>query len=317
MSASRIVQIERIPRLDDTTTPAVEQMLERASIHERHSPIGEHKFVRLVEGEADTFGLLACVNGTMVGYAQATTFPARGTLPRRLAAELVVDPAHRGGGIGRALFERLLTTARRDGTERFDVWAHHADAAATGLATAYSMRVSRQLWQMALQLDSVTPRHRSTQPPDGVRLRTFLTDADEGRLLAVIRDAFAKHPENGAFDAEDLAARAALPWFDPSTILLAEDETSGEPLGAHWMKLEVERAVGEVYMLGVVASAQGRGVGRLLLLEGLNEMRRRGVALSFLYVDADSVGAVELYRSAGFRHAHLDTCYSLDLGQQT
>lgn len=313
MSAPRI---ERIARLDDTTTRALEEMLGRASIHERHSPIGEHKFVRLVEGEADTFGLLASVDGEMVGYAQATTFPARGTLPHRLGAELLVDPAHRGSGIGRAIFERLLIIARRDGAERFDVWAHHADAAATGLATAYRMRVSRQLWQMALQLDSVAPRHRSMKPPDGVVLRPFRTAADEGRLLAVIRDAFAKHPENAAFDAEDLAARAMLPWFDPSAILLAEDETSGETLGAHWMKLEGEQAVGEVYMLGVVASAQGRGVGRLLLLEGLNEMRRRGVALSFLYVDAESVGAVELYRSAGFRHEHLDTCYSLDLGQQ-
>lgn len=316
MPGSRILRVERIERLDEATTLAVEEMLGRAAIHARHSPIGEHKFVRLVEGEADTFGLLARVAGEIVGYAQATTFPARRTLPRRLGAELLVDPAHRGGGIGRALFERLLMTARGDGAERFDVWAHHADAAAAGLAAAYRMRVSRQLWQMALQLDSVAPRHRSVQPPDGVRLRPFRTGADEGRLLAVIRDAFGNHPENADFDAEDLAARVILPWFDASAIQLAEDTTSGETLGVHWMKLERAQAVGEVYMLGVVASAQGRGVGRLLLLEGLNEMRRRGLTLSFLYVDADSVGAVQLYRSAGFRHEHLDTCYSLDLGQR-
>lgn len=316
MPAPRIVRIERIERLDEATTGVIEEILGRAAVHQRHSPIGEHKFVRLVEGEADTFGLLASVGGEIVGYAQATTFPARGALPRRLGAELLVDPEHRGGGIGRALFERLLANARRDGAERFDVWAHHADAAATGLATAYRMRVSRQLWQMALQLDSVAPQHRSMKPPDGIRLRPFRSGADEERLLAVIRDAFGRHPENAAFDAEDLAARAVLPWFDASAILLAEDETSGETLGVHWMKLDRVQGIGEVYMLAVVATAQGRGVGRLLLLEGLNEMRRRGLALSFLYVDAESVGAVELYRRAGFRHEHLDTCYSLDLGEE-
>ena len=313
MPAPRIVRIER---LDEASTRAVEEMLGRAAVHQRHSPIGEHKFVRLVEGEADTLGLLASVGAEIVGYAQATSFPARGTLPRRLAAELLVDPAHRGGGIGRALFERLLGIARSDGAERFDVWAHHADAAATGLATAYRMRVSRQLWQMALQLASVAPRHRSMKPPDGIRLRPFRTGADEERMLAVIRDAFGKHPENAAFDADDLAARAILPWFDASAILLAEDATSGETLGVHWMKLDRGKAVGEVYMLAVVGAAQGRGVGRLLLLEGLDEMRRRGLSLSFLYVDATSVSAVELYRRAGFRHEHLDTCYSLDLGEQ-
>jgi mycothiol synthase len=317
MPAPRVLHVERIERLDETTTRAVEEMLGRAAIHARHSPIGEHKFVRLVEGEADTFGLLASASGEVVGYAQATTFPARGRLPRRLAAELLVDPAHRGGGIGRALFERLLATARRDGAERFDVWAHHADAAATGLATAYRMRISRQLWQMALELESVASRHRSLQAPDGIRLRPFQSGVDEERLLAVIRDAFGEHPENADFDAEDLAARSILPWFDASAILLAEDTTSGETLGVHWMKLDEAQAVGEVYMLGVAASAQGRGVGRLLLLSGLEEMRRRGLALGFLYVDADSLAAVRLYRSAGFRHEHLDTCYSLDLDPRT
>jgi mycothiol synthase len=311
MSSSRITRIER---LDTLATQAVEAMLERAAIHERHSPIGEHKFVRLIGGEPDTFGLLATLDGTMVGYAQATYFARHGRLPRRLAAELLVDPGHRRQGIGRALFERLLTTAQETNVERFDVWAHHADAAATGLASAYAMRVSRQLWQMALQLDAVAPRYRSVDVPASVRLRTFEPGTDEERLLALIRDAFDEHPENAAFDGEDLALRSALAWFDASAILLADDAASAETLGVHWMKLDPARSVGEVYMLAVAPAGQGRGLGRLLLLEGLEEMRRRGLTLSLLYVDAKNERALELYRRAGFRHEHLDTCYSLDLG---
>lgn len=311
MSSLHIAHLER---LDPEIAATVEAMLDRAAVHERHSPIGEHKFVRLVEGEADTFGLLATLDGTTVGYAQATHYPHRGPLPRRLAAELLVDPSHRGRGIGRALFERLLEAARNGSVERFDVWAHHADAAASGLAATHGMRISRQLWQMALRLNSVAPRHRSVEIADGIRLRAFQPRDDDEELVRVIRAAFAGHPENAAFDAEDLAARTTLPWFDASAILIAEDRASGDPLGAHWMKLDAERGVGEVYMLGVMPTAQGRGVGRMLLLEGLAEMRRRGIGLGFLYVDAGNEAAVALYRKAGFRHEHLDTCYSLDLG---
>lgn len=306
-------RIQRLERLDQATAASVEAMLERAAVHGRHSAIGEHKFVRLVEGEADTFGLIATLDGRPIGFAQATRYGPHGQLPSRLAAELVVDSAHRGMGVGRALFDQLIGAAREAGLERFDIWTHHASTAATGLAQTHGMRISRELWQMALRLDSVSPRHRSVEVPTDLRLRSFQAGSDEAELVGLVREAFADHPENSAFDAEDLATRAALPWFDPSVILLAEDAASGEGLGLHWMKLDPEPGVGEVYILAVQPRAQGRGVGRILLLAGLEEMRRRAMKLSFLYVEAENEPAIALYRQAGFRHEHLDTCYSLDL----
>jgi ribosomal protein S18 acetylase RimI-like enzyme len=35
--------------------------------------------------------------------------------------------------------------------------------------------------------------------------------------------------------------------------------------------------------------------------------------LAYLYVDSDNEPALDLYRRTGFRHEHMDTCYSLDL----
>ncbi len=306
-------RIQRLERLDEITAGAVEAILERAAVHERHSAIGEHKFVRLLEGQTDTFGLVATLDDRPIGYAQATCYGRQGQLPSRLAAELVVDPAHRGKGVGRALFAELVGGAREAGLQRFDVWAHHASAAATGLAQTYAMRISRQLWQMALRLDSVSPHHRSVKVPSELRLRSFQTGTDEAEFIGLVREAFADHPENSAFDAQDLASLAALPWFDPSLILIAEDAASRQQLGLHWMKLDSERGAGEVYILAVRPRAQGRGVGRTLLLAGLEEMRRRAMKLSLLYVEAENEPAIRLYRQAGFRHEHLDTCYSLDL----
>jgi mycothiol synthase len=308
-----VLRIERLQRLDPAIALGVEALVQRSAVHERHSPIGEHKFVRLLQGDADAFGLVAHFDDRLAGYAQAVCSKARGSLASRLTAEVLVDPAYRGRGIGRTLVERLMLEAHRAGVERFDAWAHHADAAAIGLAERIGMRPIRQLWQMALQLDRVRPPHRRIPVPDDARLRTFRRGQDEQTLTQLIRDAFPDHPENAQFDAGDLAARVRLPWFDPETILIASDASSGDALGVHWTKLEPERGQGEVYILGVVPAAQGRGIGRVLLLEGLELMRSRGIGLAFLYVEAENEPAIALYRQAGFRHEHLDTCFSIEV----
>lgn len=326
LSESRF-EIVQLDHLDPSTAAHIARIVERARVHDGRSPIGEHKFIRLVEGEADTFGLIGHVDGTCAGFAQATHYAAHGELPSRLAAELLVDLEHRGTGLGRALVTRLLAHAREHGARRFDIWAHHADGAAAGLATAMAMRVSRQLWQMAMRLTPAS-REPSLDTPAGVRLRAYQSGVDEGVLIGLVREAFSGHPENAAFDAEDLAARAGLPWFDPGAILIAEDVVTGRPLGVHWMKLDSVRHAGdtghpgesghadEVYILAVAPEAQGRGIGHLLLGAGLQQMRDRGTEMAILYVDAQNHAAIALYRKAGFRFEHLDTCYSLDLREQ-
>lgn len=306
--------IEHVEQLDEAAAAAIERIVGRAAVHDRHSPIGEHTFVRLQEGERDTFGLVARIEGAPVAYAQATRYPDHPPLPSRLAAEILVDPPLRGRGVGRAVLDRLIAAAHDAQVEQLDVWAHHADAAAIGLAGAYGMAPTRQLWQMALRLESVAPRHRTPQPAEGVTLREFRIGEDEPTLIGLIRHAFAEHPENAVFDADAMAARAALPWFDPSAILLADDSASGRTVGMHWMKLEPP--VGEVYILAVGPHAHGRGIGRTLLLSGLQQMRERGIEVAILYVDAGNDAAISLYRGSGFRFEHLDTCYSLRLAPE-
>jgi len=166
---------------------------------------------------------------------------------------------------------------------------------------------------MVLQLDSLSAGDDLRAMPARLRLRRFQSDADEAGLVELVRDAFADHPEYATFDEGELAARFKLPWFDPSLVLLAEEAGSGRLLGLNWMKLDAERAAGEVYLLGVRPRAQGLGIGRVLLFAGLEEMRRRAMRLGFLYVEAQNKPAIALYRDAGFRHEHLDTCYSIDL----
>ena len=211
------------------------------------------------------------------------------------------------------LLGRVIDEARSAGVARVDLWGHHADAGCSALAESAGMQVSRALWQLALPLESVPRRFRSDALPDGVHVRAFAPGRDEDAVVELVCTAFPDHPENATWTLDDFDQRARQPWFDPSALLLAERSDDGALVGLHWMKLEPESHNGEVYMLGVAPEMQGHGLGRTLLLLGLEEMRRRGVTLAYLYVEAENEAAMRLYRQAGFRHEHLDTCYSLDL----
>ncbi|MDQ3879554.1 MAG: mycothiol synthase [Chloroflexota bacterium] len=287
-------------------------VVDRAAVHEGRSPIGEHSLLPDTGAVQGGFALVARDGAAVAGFARAA--PARGgrAVPTRMAAELVVDPGHRGRSIGRRLLDALAAEASSMGAARVELWAHHADAACAALVDSFGMRATRGLWQLSLRLDSVPSGLRREPLPDGTRLRTF-RDGDEDEIVALVRAAFPEHPENATWTRADLDERLRTPWFDRSALLVAEEDAAERMLGLHWMKLEAGGTAGEVYMLGIAPGAQHHGLGRTLLLEGLAEMRRRGVGLAYLYVEADNDAAINLYRQAGFRHAHLDTCYSLDL----
>jgi mycothiol synthase len=140
--------------------------------------------------------------------------------------------------------------------------------------------------------------------PEGVTVRGY-RDGDREQLLRVNAAAFADHPEQGAMDADNLAARMAEPWFDPAGLLVAEDP-DGSMLGFHWTK-QHSPDLGEVYVVAIAPEAQGRGLGGVLTLAGLHHLAGRGVGEVLLYVESDNRPAIAVYRRLGFGHEAHDT----------
>lgn len=224
-------------------------------------------------------------------------------------AELVVRPDSRRRGIGTALLR--AATERSGGRVRF--WAHGTMPGARAITDALELRVARELIQMQRSLLDV-PKY---VVPQGISIRTYSSAEDHPELLRVNNAAFSWHPEQGGWTDSDVAGRIGEPWFDPEGLFLAFDETTGVLLGFHWTKVhdaaeQAAGATGEVYVVGVDPAAQGRGLGRLLTLIGIEYLARRlgPDSAVMLYVESDNAAAVRTYKGLGFTVSSVDTAYT-------
>ncbi|MCW2835265.1 MAG: Mycothiol acetyltransferase [Nocardioides sp.] len=222
------------------------------------------------------------------GWATVVTREAF-ALTRGEDLHLVVHPDHRRQGRGAGLLDDVEGPAQ--------AWSHGDHPAAATLAARGGFERVRDLWVMR------RPTAEPLAPVPDLAIRSY-TDADAAELLRVNAEAFAHHPEQGAMDERDLAARMAEPWFDPAGLFVATE--GPRMLGFHWTK-QHSPDLGEVYVVGIDPAAQGRGLGRALTLAGLHHLAGLGVSEILLYVEADNHAALSTYSRLGFTHAAADT----------
>jgi mycothiol synthase len=232
---------------------------------------------------------------TLVGYAQVAD---AGTADA--SAELVVDPAHRRQGHGRALLDAVLDAGTRT------VWAHGDLPAARALAGAAGLEAVRSLHLMARPLTEADAADPAL--PQGYSVRPFEPGADDDAWVRLNAAAFASHPEQGRLTVDDLRERMAQPWFDAAGFLLVERD--GRLVAFHWTKVEPGEETGEVYVVGVDPDEQGHGLGGPLTALGLAHLARQGLAEVHLYVDGDNTAARRTYTRLGFEDRAVDVQYA-------
>ncbi len=279
---------------------AVSELLEVAAAADGHRPLGEHQWLDLVEGGREGFaGLVAWEPGHdhPVGYAQVT----RGETS--WALEFVVDPHHRASGssIGADLVAAALGVVGEEGGGRVSLWVPKPTPEHDEIAAGARLRHSRDLCQMRRPLPVEEDFELDT--------RAFEPGRDEHAWLELNNRAFADHPEQGGWDLDTLKRREAEPWFDPAGFLL--HEVDGRLAGFCWTKVhaDAEPVLGELYVVAVDPAAQGRGLGRRLVLAGLRSLAERGIGTGMLYVDTSNTRAVRLYEHLGFSVDHVDRAY--------
>ena len=284
--------------------PEVLALLRAAAAADGVRPVSEETELRLQHGGPPGGRDLVVRDGdVLAGYARLDDG----------VAELVVHPDRRRRGFGTALLRQLLELS---GDRPLSIWAHGDLPGSAELLAPHGFERARVLLQMRRDLDGVEPDPAPRLPGD-VRVLPFRPGRDEDAWLRVNARAFAAHPEQGAWTAEDLLLREAEAWFDPAGFFLAwrgDPDDGGELLGFHWTKVHPpgdagEEAVGEVYVLGVSPAAQGLRLGTALTDIGLAHLRGRGLAQVLLYVEEENAAAVHLYEGRGFTRYAVDVSW--------
>ncbi|MDQ1486636.1 MAG: mycothiol synthase [Actinomycetota bacterium] len=336
--------LELVGRLSPAQIAAVTTLVDEATEADGVRPLSEHVMLHLrYGGDAPARNLLLWRDGSQLaayGHLDVTD-PVEGP-----SAEIVVAPALRREGFGRA----LIAAALEQTNGRLRLWAHGDLPEATLMAERLGFHRARVLWQMRRSLFAALPQ---VELPAAVTLRTFEPGRDDESWLALNARAFAGHPEQGQWTAADLHQRMKEDWFDPAGFFLAE--RGGELVGFHWTKVHGHRAhaardsgpggqrlhthvapdgaarepahshddksadshdddhghepIGEVYVVGVDPSAQGIGLGRQLTVVGLRYLRAQGLNQVMLYVDESNTAAIRLYTSLGFSRWDTDVLF--------
>ena len=294
--------LEVANRLTPEQTSDVLALLTTITDHDGLSPISEHVWLHVRDGgDAADQHLLALDAGKLIGYAHLDmTDPVEGP-----SAELAVHPNHRRHGVGRHLLQALLDQC--DGELR--LWAHGQHGGAAELAQSMGFAQSRVLWQMRRSL--LAPLERAPLPGDVV-LRPFEPDRDVAAWLALNERAFQHLPDQATWTQTDLERRMLEPWFDPNGFIVA-DRPDGM-CGFNWTKIHGNHhhghdAIGEIYVIAVDPAQQGRGLGRVLTIAGLQHLRGHGLSQAMLYVDSANTSAIRMYEGLGFARWDTDVLF--------
>ncbi len=218
--------------------------------------------------------------------------------------EVVVDPAADRASVLPALLVGLADEADRR-RRPVRLWITRPDDAVDAAARTCGFAAERDLLQLRcpLPLTVAAPDHRRT--------RSFHPGQDDEAWIEANNRAFAGHPEQGRWDHTTLVERMAEPWFDPDGFRVLDADGDVGIAAWCWTKMHSTTTppMGEIYVIGVDPSAQGRGLGRLLAVDGLDWLAGRGLTTGMLYVDAANETARDLYASLGFTEHHRDRAY--------
>lgn len=215
---------------------------------------------------------------------------------------LVVEPAFRRRGIGRALVDEGLRMERGRGRPNLllgllpDEPAGHAFVEATGFA------LHSTLWDLDLAADVEV-----AQPdwPAGITTRDVEPPGEIAAFVELFNAAFADHATPLQLDAAQLEET----WSESPTrnedLRLAVD-AGGRLVG--FCATEPRRLAdggveprAEIWTVGVHPDLQGRGLGRALLRWGVQHLRGLGVGVVNLSVNGRNPRALGLYEAEGFQ----------------
>ena len=131
-------------------------------------------------------------------------------------------------------------------------------------------------------------------------VESFKRNKDESRYLDLNNQIFKGHPDQSDWDLSKLLAKMGEVWFRPDRLIFMKKD--GRDLGFFWLKEHqlIGERICEIFVIGIIPSLQGEGLGKKILTLALKQMISDGYSQAWVYTDESNERALKLYRSFGF-----------------
>jgi ribosomal protein S18 acetylase RimI-like enzyme len=214
-------------------------------------------------------------------------------------AELVgmVHPNHRRHGIATQLYQAARDDCAARGFGQLLLFAERGQAAGIGFITHIGATFAHAEYAMELRVPPpFTPRHAD------LMLRPA-TAADAPALTPILAAAFAEDEEDPADFARDMARNPHRRW-----LVARVGSTPIATLG-----LVGDASETAIYGFAVHPDWQGRGYGRQILAQTVEDLLAEGTQRIILEVATDNARALALYQASGFQQTTAYDYYAVPL----
>ena len=249
--------------------------------------------------------------GRFVGYAEVWRTPGR----TRTVGRVLVHPDWRRRGLGTALLRHVERRSRAEGGRYLDVLVAGQNEAGCRFLQSHGCTRVHYGWHMVL------PDVRSAAAPlwpPGYTCRTFVPGQDEVISCRLENASFQGEWEYTPYPLAETEGFVQNPFFRPEGVFYAVSD--GQVIGECWNWIDVPPSAtpspetrGDIWCLCVLPDHRGRGLGRALLLAGIQWLRQQGMIAACLTVDGANERARHLYESVGFVADRNDIWYRKEL----
>jgi mycothiol synthase len=252
--------------------------------------------------EEDLF--VAEVDGLLVGYAAIERELEIG----RTILDIAVHPTHRGRGMGSSLLETAANHSHNLGSEVLQIPIAQGLHTSERWVRARGFRAVRCHWHMSL----AEYREMTLTIPSGFELTHFLPGEEESLCTLQnmsFTDSWGFRPNT----VEEICYLLDASWCRPDGILYINN--SQTKVGYCWtMEHPNDRDKGYIRMMGINPQYRGRGLGKTILIAGIEYLLQNGIKEIELSVDGRNHIAKHLYQSVGFRRKGVTLWHQRNLG---
>ncbi|MGD9241189.1 MAG: GNAT family N-acetyltransferase [Desulfobacterales bacterium] len=236
-------------------------------------------------------------NAKLVGYLSVSLEPGI----QRALLDGLVHPRHRRKGIATKLFSSSMQRVKAAGVKAAQISVLENNTAAKNLLTKLEFQFIRNFYAMKLDIHNARLPAVKRNSISSRRLK----QTEENLLTKIQNRCFADTWGFNPNTTEEISYRLNMHGRSPDDVILTflEDRLAGYC----WTLINAEenpkraKKKGLIHMLGVDPDYRNQEIGKAILLNGLDDLKGKGVDIVELTVDSQNPAACSLYESVGFK----------------